>query len=57
VPKEKVAAQLIAVQEAFGAKAAEIVPVSATAGEQIDVLTDVLVSHLEPGPAFYPTGN
>ena len=50
------AEQLIAVQEEFGAKAADIVPVSATAGQQIDVLTEVLVSHLEPGPAFYPDG-
>jgi GTP-binding protein Era len=56
VSKEKVAAQLMAVQEAFGDKAVEIVPVSATKGEQVDVLTDVLVSHLEEGPAFYPDG-
>lgn len=56
VSREKVAEQLIAVQQEFGAKAADIVPVSATAGQQIDVLTDVLVSHLEPGPAFYPDG-
>ncbi|AHC26473.1 MULTISPECIES: GTPase Era [Mycobacteriaceae] len=56
VSREKVAEQLVAVQEEFGAKAADIVPVSATAGQQIDVLTDVLVSHLEPGPAFYPDG-
>lgn len=56
VSREKVAEQLIAVQEEFGAKAADIVPVSATAGHQIDVLTEVLVSHLEPGPAFYPDG-
>ncbi|MDO3398725.1 GTPase Era [Mycolicibacterium neoaurum] len=56
VSREKVAEQLVAVQEEFGAKAADIVPVSATAGQQIDVLTDVLVSHLESGPAFYPDG-
>ena len=56
VARDKVAAQLVAVQQAFGDKAADIVPVSATAGAQIDVLTDVLVSHLEPGPAFYPDG-
>ncbi|CAN5861933.1 GTPase Era [soil metagenome] len=56
VSKEKVAAQLIAVQEAFGSKAAEIVPVSATTGEQVELLTQVLVSQLEPGPAFYPDG-
>jgi GTP-binding protein Era len=34
----------------------EIVPVSATAGEQLDVLTDVLVAQLPPGPAYYPDG-
>ncbi|CAN5309020.1 GTPase Era [soil metagenome] len=56
VSKEKVAAQLISVQEAFGSKAAEIVPVSATTGEQVELLTQVLVSQLEPGPAFYPDG-
>lgn len=56
VPRDKVAAQLVAVQEAFGEKAADIVPVSATTGEQVDVLIDVLVSHLPEGPAFYPDG-
>lgn len=55
VPKEKVAAQLLAVSELTGG-AAEIVPVSATKGEQLDVLIDVLVDKLPPGPAFYPDG-
>lgn len=55
VPKEKVAAQLLAVSELTGGTA-EIVPVSATKGEQLDVLIDVLVSTLPPGPAFYPDG-
>ncbi|MCF6388943.1 GTPase Era [Mycobacterium sp. MBM] len=55
VPKEKVAAQLLAVSELTGGTA-EIVPVSATKGEQLDVLVDVLVSKLPPGPAFYPDG-
>jgi len=55
VPKEKVAAQLMAVSELTGGTA-EIVPVSATRGEQLDVLIDVLVSTLPPGPAFYPDG-
>jgi GTP-binding protein Era len=32
------------------------VPVSATTGFQLDVLTDVLISHLPPGPALYPDG-
>ncbi|MCW2687537.1 MAG: GTPase Era [Mycobacterium sp.] len=56
VSKERVAAQLIAVSELVGEDAAEIVPVSATTGEQVDVLTDVLATQLPPGPAFYPDG-
>ncbi|KRD06866.1 GTPase Era [Mycobacterium sp. Root265] len=55
VPRDKVAAQLMAVSELVG-DTAEIVPVSATKGEQLDVLIDVLVSKLPPGPAFYPDG-
>jgi len=55
VSKEKVAAQLLAVSELTGGTA-EIVPVSATSGEQVDVLTDVLAAQLPPGPAFYPDG-
>ncbi len=55
VSKEKVAAQLLAASELTGG-AAEIVPVSATTGEQIDLLTDVLAGQLPPGPAFYPDG-
>jgi GTP-binding protein Era len=56
VAKERVAAQLIAVQELVGDSAAEIVPVSATRGDQVDVLIDVLAGQLPPGPAFYPDG-
>jgi GTP-binding protein Era len=56
VAKEKVAEQLIAVHELVGDTAAEIVPVSATRGDQIDVLIDVLAGQLPPGPAFYPDG-
>ncbi len=55
VPKERVAAQLMAVSELVG-PATEIVPVSATTGEQVDVLIGVLVDQLPPGPAFYPEG-
>ena len=55
VSKEKVAAQLLAVNELTGGQC-EIVPVSATTGEQVDLLIDVLVGQLEPGPAFYPDG-
>lgn len=35
---------------------ADIVPVSAIEGYQVDTLVDVLVGHLEPGPALYPEG-
>jgi GTP-binding protein Era len=55
VPKDRVAAQLVAVAELAG-NAAEIVPVSAATGEQIDVLIDVLVAALPAGPAYYPDG-
>jgi GTPase len=55
VSKERLAAQLMAVSELVG-QDTEIVPVSATTGEQIDVLIDVLVEQLPPGPAFYPEG-
>lgn len=56
VAKDRVAAQLMAVSELAGEHAAAIVPVSATTGEQIDVLIGVLVDQLEEGPAFYPDG-
>lgn len=55
VAKDRVAEQLLAVSELVGPDV-EIVPVSATAGEQLGVLTDVLVSKLPPGPAYYPDG-
>ncbi|AEV74840.1 GTP-binding protein Era [Mycolicibacterium rhodesiae NBB3] len=54
-PRDRVAAQLIAVSELVGPDS-EIVPVSATTGENLDVLTDVLAAQLPPGPAFYPDG-
>jgi GTP-binding protein Era len=55
VAKDRVATQLMAVSELTGGTA-EIIPVSATKGEQLDVLIDVLVAQLPPGPAFYPDG-
>ena len=51
---ERIAAQLLAVSEL--GDWADVVPVSAVAGFQLDVLTDVLVSHLPPGPPLYPDG-
>jgi GTP-binding protein Era len=56
VVKDRVAAQLMAVHELVGEYAAAIIPVSATTGEQVEVLIDVLVDQLSPGPAFYPDG-
>ncbi len=56
VGKEQVAAQLIAVSKLLGADT-DVVPVSATSGEQVEVLVDVLASHMEPGPAFYRTAS
>jgi len=34
----------------------EIVPTSAVRGEQVDVVADLLVAHLPPGPPLYPGG-
>jgi len=47
VPPERVAEQLVAVSEL--GDWADVVPVSAVTGFQLDVLADVLVSHLPPG--------
>ena len=55
VSKDAVAQQLMAVSELVGPDR-EIVPVSATSGAQLNVLTDVIVAQLPPGPAFYPDG-
>jgi GTP-binding protein Era len=56
VTKDRLARQLAAVGALVGDTAADIVPVSATRGDQIDVLVDVLAAKLPPGPAFYPDG-
>jgi len=56
VARDRVAAQLMAVNELVGDTAAAIVPVSATTGEQVDVLIGVLADQLSPGPAYYPDG-
>lgn len=55
VPKQQVAAQLVAVNELV-MNSAEIVPVSAVTGEQVDTLIDVLAAALPAGPAYYPDG-
>jgi GTP-binding protein Era len=58
VPKDRVAAQLLAASELIQdpATSAEIVPVSAVTGAQVDVLIDVLAAALPVGPAYYPDG-
>ena len=55
VGKQQVAAQLLAVSKLLGDNA-DVVPVSATSGEQVEILVDVLASKMEEGPAFYPDG-
>jgi GTPase len=53
-PPERVAEQLLAVSSL--GDWADVVPVSAVTGYQLDVLTDVLVEHLPEGPPLYPDG-
>jgi GTP-binding protein Era len=52
VSKQRVAEQLVAVSQL--GSFADIVPVSAVKGEQVDLLADVLVTHLPEGPMLYP---
>lgn len=54
VSKSQVAEQLLAMREVMDF--AEIVPVSATDGYQVDVLADLLVGQLPEGPQLYPDG-
>ncbi len=50
--RQQVAAQLLALNEL--GPFADIVPVSAVAGEQVDLLADLLVARLPEGPLLYP---
>ena len=54
VDRDQVGAQLLAVSEL--ADFAEIVPVSAVADEQVDLLADLLIARLPVGPELYPGG-
>ena len=54
VGRARLAEHLVQI-DALGAWA-DIVPVSASSGYQVDVLSDVLVSHLPEGSALYPDG-
>ncbi|NKZ75933.1 GTPase Era [Rhodococcus hoagii] len=55
VSKDGVAAQLMALSKLLGPEA-EVIPVSAVSGEQVELLVKVLAGLVEPGPAFYPDG-
>jgi GTP-binding protein Era len=54
VDRGALARRLLAVQEL--GEFAEIVPVSAVAGDQVDTLVDVMVKYLPPSPQLYPDG-
>ncbi|MEU3275026.1 GTPase Era [Saccharomonospora sp. NPDC006951] len=55
VPAQRVAEQLLALQEVM--EFADLVPVSAVDGYQVDTLSDVLVAQLPEGPQLYPDGD
>ena len=54
VGKQRLAEHLLAVSEL--GEWADIVPVSAESGYQVDTVEQVLISHLPEGPALYPEG-
>jgi GTPase len=54
VDRGRLTEHLIAVSQLIEAE--DVVPTSAVDGYQVDVLADVLVGHLPPGPALYPAG-
>ncbi len=59
VGKQQIGEQLLAVSKLgteVGIDFAEIVPVSAVRGEQVELLADLLTAQLPPGPALYPDG-
>lgn len=54
VPRDALPAQMVAAAGLLDAD--DVVPVSARRGDQLEVLADVLFSHLPPGPPLYPDG-
>ncbi len=59
VPKAAMLPRLASVSalgESVGRPFADVVPVSATTADQVDVVARVLAGHLPPGPALYPDG-
>ncbi len=59
VSKERVLSHLVdvdAVGKELGVEWAEVIPCSATAGHQVDLVRDTLLRLLPEGPAYYPDG-
>ena len=57
VDRGRLAEHLLSLSELLeGAGLADVVPVSAVDGYQVDVVADVLVALLPPGPPLYPDG-
>ena len=59
VTPDQLAEHLLAIAELgreTGTDWAEIIPVSAQSGDQVDLLADLLVARLPEGPALYPDG-
>jgi GTP-binding protein Era len=54
VSRKVLAERLLRVQDL--GEFADIVPVSAVSGEQLEILVDVMVGHLPPSPQLYPEG-
>jgi GTP-binding protein Era len=52
VPKQKIAEQLMALSKL--GEFADLVPVSAVADDQVDLLAELLISRLPSGPQLYP---
>jgi len=50
--KQRIAEQLLAISEL--GEFADVVPVSAVAGDQVDLLADLIIKHLPEGPQLYP---
>jgi len=57
VDRSRLTEHLMAISELLGPDGVDdVVPVSAIDGYQVDVLADVLMSHLPAGPPLYPDG-
>lgn len=48
--------EVVQLGERLGVEWAQVVPVSALAGDQVDLLTDLIIEAMPEGPALYPDG-